>query len=173
MKTVFITAGVVLVAVAAFYIFYIIPYLNRVEKDIQNAYYRGKSESLTDTVYIKGETKYIERIKKIYLKGKISDVIKDEKDYHIVSSADSTVISGKDTIKTQATISIQWDAVLDTIKNTQWFFKINHKDYTVMPDTIKIKIPKYIEIVKKEANWLYIFISFIAGGIMFLLTKLL
>ena len=33
------------------------------------------------------------------------------------------------------------------------------------PDTIKIKVPHYIETIIKENNWLYIFLSYIGGAI--------
>lgn len=143
--------------------------------DIKKAHDEGLRECQqdTDTLFLPGKDKIVYR-DKIISKPSAPIQVKLNDSLAVVSTIfDSSWVSGKDSLhaNAQATIKIKrenggWkfdDAVAD------WLMNIEHKDFTQIPDTIKITYPIYKEVVVEKTNWLITFISFVGALILGLL----
>lgn len=93
-----------------------------------------------------------------------------------VTSFDSTIVSGKDTLEIVPTVKIEFS---DSMSNdfyrsitAEWFVRLIHKDYQQIPDTIKIRYPEYIDRVEKEINWMVTGIAFVSAIIMSIILVL-
>jgi VIT1/CCC1 family predicted Fe2+/Mn2+ transporter len=125
---------------------------------VKDAYQDGKSscKSTIDTTYVIGDT-VIQFNDRFITVTETKEVIKSGK--AVTSSIDSLVISGKDTIKVDAAVTILNDMA-------HWILKVNHKDYeTLRIDTVKISYPEYITETIIEKDWLFTGLSYIAGVI--------
>lgn len=171
MKEYLVGFAIALILALAIFFFYIVPERNKIEKKINEAYHKGLNECLgsPDTVFLPGEPKIIYRDTSLHSS---APAVISQKDsvIKITSSFDSTFVSGKDSISIESNVEFYAEGpsnILDKIKNAQThlLMNISHKDYEAAPDTIKIQVPKYIETVTVETNWLALFLSFLLGGI--------
>ena len=139
-------------------------YFFKYEPDIKEAYQKG----LNERIYVQGkdsiiykDTSFTVQTTKPVTKPDLSDSILME-DVR-TSSLDTSMVSGKDTIKVHAEVSV-YSSVAD------WFMKIDHKNYeTIRIDTIKTPI----ETVKVSNNWFITFLAYLGGIISVILIYLL
>ena len=153
--------GIGTLLLLALYFFWHVP-------EIDKSYKRGLNQCAkdTDTLYIPGKDSIIYR-DKIIIVEKPVEVENNDTSLVLTAKNDTSFVSGKDTITTKTKVDIsvkkkdgEWD--LSGVK-ARWIEKIEHKDFTQTPDTVKITVPKYIEIIKTETNWLVSGITYIAG----------
>lgn len=163
----------------AIFFFYIVPERKKVEEKIEAAYQKGLNEAVanTDTVLIPGKP-IIEYRDTSYSSNNPVNVEKNDTTFYLITSADSTFISGKDEIGVQSTVSIDIEIkdgkpLLDLVPDASWFFRIRHKDFEQTPDTVVIEVPKFIKEVQLEDNWMLITLSYIGGALTALLLFLI
>lgn len=155
--------GVGILLLLALYFFWHIP-------EVDKSYKRGLEQCTKeiDTVYIPGKDSVEYRDTTIYIEKPVL-VFESDTTLTLKTENQNTFLSGKDTITTKTEVSIninrtdgEWD--LSNV-DAKWFETIDHKDFIQTPDTIKIIVPKYIEIIETKTNWLVSGITYIAGAI--------
>ena len=136
--------------------------------DVDKAYKKGLDECYkeTDTVIIKSDP-VIEYRDTSFTSREPVEVEDKDTSLTLISSMDTTYQSGMDSIYLQVTgiYHIKKDSSGWNTQNiiADWFSRIVHRDYTPIPDTVKIYTPKYIEKVEVKNNWLITLISYLAG----------
>lgn len=172
MKDYLVGFSIAVIAALILFFFYIVPERDKMERKIEASYQKGYDDCYNDidTVFIPGDTVEVITEKKIFIE-KPAIVEKKDSISLVASSVDTTIALNKHDIRVQATVGITCKENYDPI--AEWFINLTHKDYDPLPDTVIVKVPKLINIVEKETNWFYIFLSFITGGGIMALLALL
>lgn len=174
MKDYIVGFAIALVMALAIFFFYVVPEQKNIERKIDEAYGRGLKEasSKIDTIYLPGKEKIVYREKNIETIG-TAIIETNDLTTKIKTSKTEGILSGKDSIEVTAVVnldlSIKSGELLFNSDSTKWYFGIKHKDFEIKPDTIIMKVPKYIEVVKTEVNWFFVTIGYIGGLISTLL----
>jgi len=164
-KNISIGFGIGIIGILLLYFFWFTP-------QMKSSYDKGRAdcEKLIDTVLIPGKP-YIEYRDTSFHVNKPPEVVKDEDSILTVTSKfDTTWISNKDTIGSHTDVKIEMtkngSGKYDT-RNTiaNWFQNLTHKDYEHTPDTVKITIPKIVEVPVVTVNWLITGIAYVSGVI--------
>lgn len=153
--------GMGLLFILGLYFFYFLPEKN---KAFDEGYKKGLElcEAETDT-----SPPVIEYRDTSFSSKQPVEVEESDTSLTLITSDDTSFISGKDSLKIQSTVVInlekkngKWNA---EIPAADWFHRIEHRDYEIQPDTIIIKQPKFVEIIKEEVNWLITGLAYLGG----------
>jgi hypothetical protein len=169
MKEYAVGFSIAIILAVAIYFFYIVPEQKRVEERINEAYQAGLTECIdnVDTLYLPGKEIIVYRDTTINVIKPV-EVTQNDNEYMLVSSVDTSFVGEKDSIGVQMTVKMDfvlnenYEIKQDSV-SSEWFGAITHKHYDQQPDTLKIYVPKFIEQVVVENNWLYNLLSYIGG----------
>ena len=138
---------------------------------LKNEYQRGWNDCAVqkDTVLLPGKPIIENRdtsfaVQKPIIREKTQNNSTKDSINVLTSIFDTTMVSGNDTISTHALVSIKIDEH-NNASIADWIMKIKHADYIPSPDTMKIYVPKLIEKIVTETNWLVNGIAYVAGVI--------
>lgn len=168
MKEYLIGFSIAVILAGLFYFFHLVPLEDK-------AYLEGYSdcEKEIDTVFVPGDTVIVIEEKTIYVEKPVQVEQVNDSVYFAETSIDTTFKSGRDEINVQAIVGTEININDLAGSVSEWYIDLVHRDFDIQPDTLKIYVPKYIEMVEKETNWFLIFISYLAGGITALLALIL
>lgn len=171
MKNLFVGIGIAVLLALAIFFFYIVPEQKKIEGKINDAYKQGFADCSNDidTVFLPGKEKIVYKDTSFH-QNKPVTVAQEDTSFSLISSGDTNFVSGKDEISVQATSISKVELkdgrpVLNDIPDAKWFFRIQHKGFEMQPDTIKLEVPKLVEKVIEETNWLYVLLGYIGGAL--------
>jgi hypothetical protein len=179
MKNIAIGFGVGVLLALAIFFFYIVPQGKKIEEKISAAYSKGLAECVaqTDTIIIPGKPIIEYRDTSFHSTPKPAkhEVVKDK--LEIVDSDRAEWISGKDEININTTVKTTVELFDGKYRPaseilTEFFYDIDHKDFEVQADTVKIQVPKFIKEVQLETNWMLITLAYVGGAITAILIWL-
>ena len=164
--------GIAALAVLLFWLFIYLPDIKKAKEE-----YAGQIE----TVYIAGKDSATTRDTTISAEKPV--VTKEDTSVNLItlaSSLDTSIVLGKDTLNLQATVGItvnkdsllsdHFDIVKDLI--AKWFINLDHRDFTPIPDTVKVYYPKIVEKEIDIAWYRTDTFAYIVSGIIYLLSFL-
>ena len=174
MKNYLVGFSIAVITALAIFFFYIVPQKERVKKELNAAFQKGYEECFEDidTVFIPGEPEIIYRDTTIFVEKPTSVKSIDDSIKVFASSIDTSITLEENEIGIKATVGMEvnMNNPIETI--AEWFLDVSHKAPECIPDTTIIKVPKLINIVETETNWLMVLIAFFTGNVIVLLASI-